>query len=208
MKSILFTITFFFIFNLSSFCQEYFTTKKEVIEANKVIFYGYDYSKFKINDPKRMGQDIRSHIFVWTGICLSDLPDKKMAKWIDKDSVVYNLDPTLSINKSLRSDDLTTIGKYTLDKDSIQSMINKYQLSETSGIGFVITLECFDNTTKRTSAYFTFFDIATKKIIVSDYVSSHSGNSYNRVSDWGEAVVIAVKRYIPVYIKMRDSIYP
>ena len=180
--------------------KEEATSEKEVYDTREIVFYGYDYTHFRLADVKRLDEDLKKHVFYWIGFCQDRITEKKLRSVLDKEKVTFNFDPTLAVNKKLNSDDLGAITKVTISKDSIQSYINEYELSEKEGVGFVVILECFDNAGKRTSGYFTFFDIATKQVLKSDYVSSREGIlSYNRVSDWGSAVVIAFEKYLDVY---------
>ena len=182
-----------------SYSQKENTSEKDVYDAREIIFYGYDYTHFRLADAKRIGQDINKFLFLWTGHCQKRITEKKMTSWLKKDKVTFNFDPTFTLNKELNSDDLVAVTKHSISKDSIQSFIYDYKLTEKEGIGFVVILECFDNASKRTSGYFTFFDIATKQVLMSDYISSRDGNSYNHVLDWGAALVIAFKKYLKVY---------
>lgn len=192
----IFTLTFLFT---TSHSQEKNNEEKKIYEAKEIIFYGYDYTHFKIADAKRMDEDIKKFVFIWIGFCEEHITQKKLQNWLGKDKIDWNFDPTIALNKKLKSEDLGTPTKHSISKDSIQSYINEYNLREKEGIGFVINFECFDNAKKTVSAYYTFFDIATKKVLMTDYISSRDGNSYNRVSDWGTAVIINIKNYLPVY---------
>ena len=182
-----------------SYSQKENVSENDVYDAREIIFYGYDYSHFRLADAKRIGQDIKNYVFVWTGFCQERITEKKLTSSLNKEKVTFNFDPTLTLNKKLNSNDLGAATKHSISKDSIQSFIYDYKLTEKEGIGFVVIIECFDNASKRTSGYFTFFDIATKQVLISDYISSRDGNSYNHVSDWGAALVIAFKKYLKVY---------
>ena len=194
-------LTFFTVISFAptSYCQEINNGKDRVLSAKEIVFYGYDFSHFKLADAKRMDQDIRKFTFMWIGLCEESITKKKLQNKLNKDNVVWNFEPILNINKKLNSEDLGTPATYTFAKDSLQSFINTYNIPEKEGIGFVINIECFDNAHKRVTAYYTFFDISTKKILMTDYISSWNGNSYNRILDWGDALVVNVKKYLSSY---------
>jgi len=199
MKQKIFTLFTVLFFTHLSYCQETNNDRDRVLSAKEIVFYGYDFSHFKLADAKRMDQDIRKFTFMWIGLCEESITKKKLQNKLNKDNVIWNFEPTLNINKKLNSEDLVTPATYTFMKDSLQSFINAYSITEKEGIGFVINIECFDNAHKKVFAYYTFFDIATKKILMTDYISSWNGNSYNRVLDWGDALVVNIKKYLSVY---------
>ncbi len=199
MKKLCLSVAAIMLFVNILFSQKVYSSKKDVYAAKEIMFYGYDYTGFRIADAKRIGQDLKKTVFFWIGFLNEHITEKKLISWLDKDRVTFDFDPTVALNKKLKSEDLGVATKHTISKDSIQSFIDKYEVKEKEGIGFVVIVECFDNDAKRTSAYFTFFDIATKKILMSDYISSRDGNSYNRVADWGTALILAFKKYLKVY---------
>lgn len=176
-------------------------TNQDVYSSKELIFYGYDYTHFKLADPKRIGQDINSFIPLWNKFCNKWINEKYLKEWLNKEKVTINQEPTLNLNKQLSSVDLVTDKKETLSIDSIQDIINQYSITEKEGLGFVIILECYDNESKTVSAYYTFIDISTQRIIRSDYFVSRDRNSYNRVMDWGVATLIAMKKYAKFFQK-------
>jgi len=189
-----------------SYCQSGSTSEQTVFDAKEIVFYGYDFTHFRLSDVKRMDQDIKKFVFIWTEFCQEHITEKTLRSWLEKDEVTFNLYPTLTLNKTLNSENLGWVTPYTISKDSIQSYIDEYQITEKQGVGFVVIVECFDNASKRASGYFTFFDIATKQFLMADYVSSRDKNSYNRVIDWGIALELAFKKYSTVY-KDKKKIY-
>ena len=99
----------------------------------------------------------------------------------------------------INNDNIASPIKHVINKDSLQLCINKYSITEREGIGYVIIFECFDSYAKRVSAYSVFFDIATRKILMAEYVSHRDGNSYNRLSDWNAASFSAIKDLTDLY---------
>lgn len=92
-----------------SYSQKENTSEKDVYDAREIIFYGYDYTHFRLADAKRMDQDIKKYVFVWIGFCQEHITEKKLPSWLDKDKVTFNFDPTLAMNKKLNSDDLGAV---------------------------------------------------------------------------------------------------
>ena len=180
-------------------CQTAYPFEKNIYSIRKIIFYGYDFSDFQLSDSKRMGQDIKRYLFGLTGFYYDHLPEKKLMKWLKKDSITYNFNPTLLVNKKINNEDIVSPIKHSINKDSLQLFINKYLITEKEGIGYVIIFECFDSYSKSVSAYSVLFDIATKKILLTNYVNNRDGNSYNRISDWNSASFQAIKKLTDLY---------
>ena len=189
-----------------SFCQTINSKENEVLNAKNIIFYGYDFSDFQIADSKRVGQDLKKNIFTLIGFFQDHLSERKMQKWLEVDTVKYNLAPTLAENKKIDNNNIASVIKHNISKDSLQFIINKYQIAENEGIGYVVIFECFDNNTNRVSAYSVFFDIATKKPLVIDYVSKHDSNSFNRISDWNPVAFTTIKKLTDTYLERKELV--
>lgn len=190
---------------LNTFGQTVYSSENDVFRSKNIIFYGFDFTDFQLSDAKRIGQDLKKYVFNLTGFLLEHLPEKKLKKWIEKDTVVYSLNPVMLLNKKINNDDIASPIKHTINKDSLQLFIDKYSITEKEGIGYVIIYECFDSNSKRVSAYSVFFDIATKKILLSEYVSHRDGNSYNRISDWNPASFETIKSLTNLYLDILEE---
>jgi hypothetical protein len=194
-------------FNYHSYSQKIYSSEKDVFATKEIVFYGYDYSDFRFADAKRMDEDVKNFIFNWIAYSQRGLSEKEMSSrtYLNKDKIVFNFDPTFELIKKLKSEDLVSITKHSISKDSIQSFIDKYSIKERDGIGFVVIVECFDKYHKTVSGYCTFFDIATKRILISDYFSSKNSDNYNRVNDWGVALGIALREYMWTYYRRQNE---
>lgn len=190
---------------LNTFGQTVYSSENDVFSSKNIIFYGFDFTDFQLSDPKRMGQDLKKYVLSLTGFLIDRLPEKKLQAWLNKDIIIYNLNPTLQLNKKVNNEDIASPVKHTISKDSIQTFIDKYAASEKEGIGYVIIFECFDNASKRVSAYSVFFDVSTRKILVLDYITVHDHNSFNKLLDWNAPAISAVKRLTENY-KSKEAI--
>lgn len=199
MKNVFITLLCIF-FATSSNAQTIYSNEKDVYSSTNIIFYGFDFTDFQLSDPKRMGQDLKKYIFALTGFLIERLPENKLQKWVSKENIRYNLNPTMQLNKKIDNEDLSAAMKHTIDKDSIQSFINRYQISEKEGIGYVIIYECFDNSAKKVSAYSAFFDISTKKILMLEYAVKHDHNSFNKILDWNAPAFAVIKELTEKYL--------
>jgi hypothetical protein len=184
---------------LNTFGQTEYSSENDVFSSKNIIFYGFDFTGFQLSDPKRMGQDLKKYVLSLTGFLIERLPEKKLQVWLNKDIIIYNLNPTLLLNKKINNEDIASPVKHNIAKDSIQTFIDKYAIIDKEGIGYVIIYECFDNASKRVSAYSVFFDISTRKILVLEHVIVHDHNSFNKLLDWNAPAFSAIKRLTENY---------
>jgi len=198
MKKLFIAILISICFNSTIYSQT--NIEQEIFRTKSIIFYGYDFSDFQLADGKRIGQDLRKYVFTLIGFLQEHLPEKKLQKWLEKDTITSSLNAVMLVNKKINNDDIASPIKHTISTDSIQKMINKYPITEKRGIGYVIIYECFDSNLKRGSAYSVFFDIATKKVLIVDYVSIHDSNSFNRISDWNPVAFRTIKKLTDLYL--------
>lgn len=178
---------------------DYLSNTQEKIEIHQnidsILFYGYDFSNFKIIDEKRTKQDIVSFIMIWTEQMELSLKPEDVQSWMNIGSFNYNLDYINNSNLDLNSRRLVTKKEYSIHPDSVQSIINKYPTNNSNSLGFTIIYEYFSNYYKTISAYYVFFDTRSKKILQIDQYKSKSNYSYNRVKEWGFAMFEGFKNY-------------
>lgn len=205
-----------FMFSLNAGAQTVYSSKKDISDAKEIIFYGYDFSHFKLADAKRLyaaaSKDpaginepagIKKYISGWVGYLLNKLGDGYFARKLKTSKVTFDFDYTLQVIKNLNEDELVSLVKTSIPADSIKSILSKYQIKQKEGIGFTIIVECFDKKTETSSAYFTFFDIATKNILMSDHFSTSHADGIGLTSHWGYGFTYTVESYISDEFKSR-----
>jgi hypothetical protein len=165
----------------------------------KLIACGYDFGDLKLTETKRLNDDMSQQVFSWIGFCQEHITDEKLAAWFKKDKVTSNLAPTVARAKKLNGTELVTFVKHTIPQDSLQRIVEGYDIKEKTGIGFVIIMECFYKPQKTASAYFTFFDIATKKILLADHFSGKEADGYGLTNYWGVSIIGITKNYSTLF---------
>lgn len=162
---------------------------KEIFECKEVVFYGYDFSDFKLAEGKRIyTTDLLKYIPGWIEYQKEELNENDLAKKLNKESVMFDFGYTLSLIDSLEGKELITLMKHSISPDSIQGKIDNYKTKDNSGIGLVVIVECFEKETEMATAYFVFFDIATKKIISSDYYGLNKPGGFGLSSYWSSGL--------------------
>jgi hypothetical protein len=201
MTRIFIVLTLTFIVITQTFGQKTYTSYHDVFKTTEITFYGYDFSKLKLIETKRMGEDMTQQIFGWVAFCQERFTDEKLKDWFRKEKVTSNLSPTIERAKKVNGKEVVTYTKNTIHPDSVQAFINAYNITEKEGIGLAVILECFEKDSKTTSGYFTFFDIASKKILLSDYFSGKEADGYGLTNYWGVSLVGTTSNYASLFRK-------
>lgn len=160
MKHIICTLLIcFFTLNIA-----YTQDNAKVYQTPEIIFYGYDFSHFKLNEPKRLyDNNIKKLIPGWIGFLNEHTNEIDLQKRFKKSKVTFDFDYTLAKVDSLDETKLVSVMKHTISKDSIQSYISNYNIKQKEGIGFVVILESFEKINDKCYAYFVFFRHRNKK---------------------------------------------
>ncbi|MBK8610474.1 MAG: hypothetical protein IPL84_11195 [Chitinophagaceae bacterium] len=195
----------------SSYGQTIYTSKKDISAAKEITFYGYDFSHFTLADAKRLyvAQDrdpagvnehpvksIKVYVSAWVGYLLDKMDDNYFARKLKTSKVTFDFDHTLQVIRQLNDSNLVSFLKTTIHRDSIQTIVSNYQVKQKEGIGFAIIVECFNKDKEASSAYFTFFDIATKKVIMADYFSTSHADGIGLTKHWGYGFHYTVDSYM------------
>jgi hypothetical protein len=186
----------FILFSLNSSAQITYRTAEDVYKSRSLTFYGYDFNRVKLLEPKRISEDMTTQVFTWIGHMKERITDEKLKAWFRKD-VKSNWVPLVDHTKAnLKGKEIVDVVKRPIAKDSLQSIVEKYPLTEKEGLGLVVILETFEKDTKRVYAYFTFFDIATHKVLLADYFNSKEADGYGLTNYWGIGIGGTTQNYI------------
>lgn len=201
-------LIFLLLITLNILAQD--ATMKEVYKTNKVYYYGYDFTHFKLVEPKRIdeGNAIKNVMYEWIGFWNEKLTERNYRNFLKKDTVIFIQEPVNSLNTKINPEkiiakEFDAFKPHSIPKDSLQSIVNNYPIKETNGIGFVSIIECFYRDKKETSVWFVFFDINTKNIIDAFEVKSYDADGYGLVKYWGVGYVYAINKYSAKYYKKR-----
>jgi hypothetical protein len=190
---------------VSADAQNVYTSKTDVFNSKSLTFYGFDYTKLRIVDGNRIGQQLKKFLFNLNTFLSKEIPKKKMQAWLRKDTVHMDLAHSTSMNDAIVNGRIAVMDPYSFPADSLSSFISGYQLNAKEGIGYSIIFESFNKEDKTASAYLVFFDIATKKVIYHEYERSLNRNSYNYINDWKPAAFEAVKHLFSKYGDSRKA---
>jgi hypothetical protein len=198
MKKSFFILLISTCFSTGLFSQTIYTTKTDVFASKSFTFYGYDYTKLRVADGSRIGQNLMPFFPALSKLLLSHFVQKDFEIQFKKgkNNVPFNTLPTEMLNEKINNGKVVTTEPQKISPDSLAAMIKKYELPEKEGIGSVIIFECFDRATETERAYMVFFDIATRNILYFKNVESHDSNGYNYMGDWKKAALKTVPRLL------------
>jgi hypothetical protein len=177
----------------SSFAQPKEEKPPVAIYGNDtVIWFGADFSLFRLSNPKKMEQDekLYEYIYAWNLEYKNTISNVKLASWLKAKKVVNDKDFTDSAYESYLTSNWIIEDKHEITLDEIEEHLKNYT-SENSGIGLTFILENFKKepsgpgATSKVHGYFIWFDIDSKKIIHSSKISGHPSTAhFNPSGGW------------------------
>lgn len=194
------TITSFLFICIISKAQVY--SHSDIFSTNKVYFFGYDFTNFRLIEAKRIGKDekIKSFIIEVVQLMNAKRDEKVFAGYMKKDTVIFTQNIVNTLNSAIKKENIIgseiELARHKIPKDSIQSMINRYDTKGMSGIGFVEIMECFYKPKKETSIWYVFFDISSKKVLDSYEGFNKDADSYHGLAEyWVVGVATSMSFY-------------
>ncbi|UII20138.1 hypothetical protein [Fulvivirga ligni] len=177
---------------------------QSVFDNNSVTFYGIDFSHFKLADPKYLDQPylVKEWMPQWVE---KSTREKEYYESSFKKEFHFDFEYTLGLIPGLDKDNLVVDSKHVLPRDSVQAIVQCYDLKQEEGLGFVIIAECFNKHTKHPSAYFVWFDIDTREILNANYMSSKEADGYGMVNYWAVGLKGLLNQYRSWFKKNRDN---
>jgi hypothetical protein len=209
MKKYLFFLFFIYTF-FSGFTQSKFILSdngnriKEVAVSNSVVFYGMDFSLMRLTDAKKIDLEEKSDLdrFFPGWISLFEKLDyvKEVKRYLRKSDFSYSPASVQSRYKFVPKD-WVILDDYSINYDTLISVVKDYKLKEKEGLGFVIIIENFNKRQERGTMYMTFFDIAKKEVLWSTQVWGEPGG-FGMTKYWLSTVFYGFGKYINYYNKM------
>ena len=180
-------------------------TRIEAFTKNNLYFYGYDFSRCKLVEAKRIdkGNEIKIAFLDIINIMNTHFPEERYKKILKKDTLIFSQTAVNKLNAKIKAENtVDPITKNIIPKDSLQTIINQYEIKETIGIGLVQIMECLYRPKKEVSIWYVLFDINTRKILDAKEMFNYDSDSYHGLSTyWGVGIGAQLGFYKKYYLK-------
>jgi hypothetical protein len=147
----------------------------KIFEAKEIVWYGLDFTKAKFVGAfdqaagvgAATGMDIKTKwIPSWNNLIASEPQNFDLRKTFRIDNVIYALETINDVNKKVDPDNCMSFNEGKMEKAEIENMIKAYKTDKKDGIGLVFAVQNFNKTTGYADVYVTFFDIASRKVLL------------------------------------------
>jgi hypothetical protein len=199
MKKLL-SLSIIFIAALSMNAQ----SAKDVFSKNEIVYFGLDFSKAKFVGQfdqgmglgPATGSDMRNKwAGSWNDLIAKEQPKFDLRKTFRKDNVIYDLKSIYEINKKIDPDNCMSYNEGKISPNDVSEMVKALSPDiKKEGIGLVFNVENFNKNTQMADMYVTFFDIATKKVLLTEKVSGKATAGVGIRNYWASGVKDVLKQ--------------
>ncbi len=191
---------------------------KDIFTTNEIVYYGLDFSKITIlgtfsqfdNAGTVSEMSVRDKYFPgWNKVIVNEAKKYDLKRAFRKESIPYDLSV---VEKRNAQRDPETIFSNNSDKmpqfdnNAISQMISEYNCERKDGIGLVFIMELFDKGALKGVMDVTFFDIATKKVLLTQKMIGKPGG-FGVKSFWIRSVFEVLKQIEEREYKNWKNIY-
>ena len=146
----------------------------------KVVFLGLDFTQAKyigragFMDPTAIQNQ---HMASWNNLIEIEPKKFSLQKPLKLKDGQYSsrVEDMIKYNKAANVADNITDSEYSITEDQVKKSVSKYSLSEKDGIGVVYVVESLSKTAERMTAWVTFIDLDTKKILHTEKIEGKAG---------------------------------
>ena len=148
---------------------------KSVFSATEIVWYGLDFTKAKCvggfdkvgGAGAATGSDMKSKwIPSWNSLIQNEQPKYDLKKTFRKDNVYYDISSLNELNSKIDVDACMVPNPGKIEKSDIEGMVKKYTGEKKEGVGLAFIVENFNKGSQMADVYVTFFDIASKKVLL------------------------------------------
>lgn len=155
--------------------------KSKVSSAKEIVWFGMDFTKAKfvgqfdqgMGAMPATGGDMRNKwIPQWNALIQNEQQNFDIKKALGVESVYYDIANMNTLNSKLNPDGIMDVNPGKIDKSEVDGMVKKYEsVDKKDGVGLAFVVENFNKGSQMADVYVTFFDIATKKVLICEKVS-------------------------------------
>src|SRR5689334_5179890 len=160
-------------------------SEKDVFTASEITWFGLDFTKAQFvgsfnqfaDAGETGGQAIRDKFIPgWNDIVINERTKYNLKEAYKKSNVIYEPNLVAKRNAAINPDKMLTLneeeGKVT--KEEISKIISQYK-SDKKGIGLVYVIETYSKADEKGEIWVTFFDIATRKVLITEKFTEKPG---------------------------------
>ena len=179
MKKSILLISVLLALSFTASSQKNYNTS-DIFTIPGITWFGLDFSHVKmIGSEGFVDPDaIVNKEFKAMNAVIMNEPDKyDLKKFFDKKTVEIDMSVVRARNKLPDPDELVleTMDEYEFGRDKVEFIINEYAPAENEGIGLVFIMEKFNKPEVRGYMWVTFFDIASKKVLLTEKMDAKAG---------------------------------
>lgn len=155
------------------------TSVKDVFESREMIYYGLDFSQARFigrfdhgfgHRPASEFEMVNKYIPAWNALVINEPWSFDLKNTFWKKRVYYDLMPVETCNANINPEQVFTYNYHLISRNELEKHIQSYPEGEKKeGLGLVFVVESFDKPARKGSFWVVFFDIKTKKILLSEH---------------------------------------
>lgn len=179
-------------------------TKESIYSEKSITYFGLDLSLMNLLSYSKLGKDQEylSSLEELVKMNNNTMSESKVKSWFDKKEVKIDESFTSTEFKKYLAPKWIVNQTTSIDPEKIKEHLKNYKTTGT-GLGLVIIVELFNETTRNGNMFFVWFDVATKDIVYykRSYGVQHAGITIE--GTWDYSVVDATKYYVDNYFKKK-----
>lgn len=176
---------------------------KSALSATEIVWFGLDFTKAKFvgafdqagGVAPATGSDMKSKwIPGWNSLIAKEPQNFDFKKSFRKDNVIYDLKSVNELNGKIDVDACMVYNEGKIERTEIDGMVKKYTADiKKDGIGVSFIIENFNKGSQEATLFVTFFDIATKKVLVCEKMTGKAVGMGMR-NYWAGAIKAILKQ--------------
>lgn len=171
----------------------------EVFQTQSATWYGLDFSEayFIGSEGFTNPMDIKDRYFnSWNMLIKNEYDKYDLGKFFQKENVDFSLENVTARNNEVSIyDRVIDDGEKTmhLDDNTVQEIVGSYDLGDNDGgLGIVFIVESFSKKSEMGNFFVTFFDIETKRVLLTERMSGKAGGFGVR-NYWAKTYYLVMK---------------
>jgi hypothetical protein len=182
---------------------EYPIDVKNYINQDKVTWYGWDFSHFKITDHNAYGYVVKTYIPKWVKKLNNYFPESQICRKLNKGNCSADLTSIQNLYQNVDEKSLEAQTLFELSVDSIKEIVKQYTLPQKEGAGFVIIVETMNRPQRFVTAYITFFDISTRELYWTTKMKGLPGGKHGVEQYYRNGMIEVYKYFFSKYYNKR-----